>query len=321
MLGPADLKLYGTASLVLLGVLCNVFNLLATLAQQWRSGGVQTAAVIICFISLANVLLQLSTLALVASLWAGALCRPDLPPFFCGVLFLWLSSSSVSFWSVAWLSVLYCVRVLSFSSPLFGAVKRNISAVVGVTLAATVLTSCLMFTPFFYLRYRNEDMNVTENAACVVRKPQFPSWVDVEAYVVVFICYLALMPLMTMLPTSLRLVVFLCKHTWSMKKNQSGFHSADSYLLVCRLTVALVGVYVTTLLTVSLCYFHATFASGLSADVLFLGSSFYCIASAILLSNSNKNLREKLQALLCRAKQPNASSRSAEEKSGVTGTV
>ncbi|XP_051265250.1 taste receptor type 2 member 40-like [Dicentrarchus labrax] len=322
MFGPADLKLYGTAFLLILGVLANVFNLGVMLVQQWRSGGVKTVAAVICFISLGNVLLQISTFVLVAAVWAGVLCGPDLPFFFCVVLFAWLSSSSVSFWSVAWLSVLYCMRVLSFSSVLFRALKENISTILNVALVVTLLTSCVMFSPFFYLHFRSKTLvlNMTEKAACVIRKPLFPPWVDVNVYVIIFICYLTLMPLMIMLSTSLRLVVYLCKHTLSMQKKQSSSPTAESYLLVCRLTVALVWVYLTTLLTISLYYFHAIFASGLSADMLFLGLSFYCVASASLLTCSNKNLREKLRGF-CRGKNTNTLTRSAEDKSGVTATV
>ncbi|XP_040897860.1 taste receptor type 2 member 40 [Toxotes jaculatrix] len=324
MFGSAELKLCGTAFLLVLGVLANIFNLVVMLVQQYRSGCVKTVAVIICFISLGNVLLQTSTFVLVASVWAGVLCWPVLPLFFCVVLFVWLSSSSVSFWSVAWLSVLYCMRVLSFSSALLRALKENISAILNVSLVLTFLTSCVMFTPFFYLHFQSKTLapnNMTGNAACAIRKPLFPAWVDVDVYVIIFICYLTLMPLMIMLPTSLRLVVYLCKHTLSMQKKQSGSHTADSYLLLCRLTVALVWVYLTTLLTISLYYFHAIFASGLSADMLFLGLSFYCAASAILLTCSNKTLREKLRVLLCRGKNTNPLTRSAEDKSGGTATV
>lgn len=321
MFGPADLKLCGSALLLVLGVFANVFNLGVMLLQQWRSGGVKPVAVIICFISLGNILLQISTFVLMASVWAAVLCWPDLPFFFCAVLFVWLSSSSVSFWSVAWLSFLYCMRVLRFSSVLFRALKENISTILNVTLVMTLLTSCVMFTPFFYLHFQREALvrNVTEKAACVFRKPLFPVWVDVNVYVFIFICYLTLMPSMIMLPTSLRLVVYLCKHTLSMKK-QSSSQTAESYLLVCRLTVALVWVYLTTLLIISLYYFHAIFASGLSADMLFLGLSFYCVACAMLLTCSNKNLREKLKVLFCRGKSTNALA-IVEDNSGVTTTV
>ncbi|TKS86182.1 hypothetical protein D9C73_020299 [Collichthys lucidus] len=307
MFGSADLKLCSTAILLVLGVLTNVFNLGVMLSQQWRSRSVNTMAVIISFISLGNTVLQVSTFVLMAMVWAGVLCWPDLPFFFCVILFVWLSSSSVSFWSVAWLNVFYCMRVLSFSLVLLRALKNSISSILKVTLVVTLLTSCMMFTPFLFLHFgiRSLAPNVTENTACVIRKPLFPNWVDVNIYVITFICYLTLMPLMIMLPTSLSMIIYLCKHTLSMQKKSSSFHTVQSYLLICRLTVALVWVYLTTLLTISLYYFHAIFASGLSADMLFLGLSFYCVASAILLTCSNKNLREKLRALFPRGKNTN----------------
>uniref|UniRef100_A0A3Q3WNM0 Taste receptor type 2 n=1 Tax=Mola mola TaxID=94237 RepID=A0A3Q3WNM0_MOLML len=283
-------KLCSTSLSLVLGVLANVFILVIMLRQQWRSGGVKTVAIIICFISLGNILLQISTFARVASLWARVLCLPDLPLFFCILLFVWLSSSSVSFWSVAWLSVLYGMKVLMFSTALFRAPRENISSVLNITLNMTLLTSCVMFTPFLYLQFQKKNRN--DGKDCIT-KPVFPIWVDFKIHVNIFICYLTLTPLMIILPMSLRLVIYLCRHILSMKK-QSRSKTTKSYLLVCRLTVALVWVNLMTLPTISIDYFHAICASGLSADIVFLG---FC---------SNKKLRDKLGLLLCRGKRGNA---------------
>lgn len=316
MLESDDLKLLGIALLLVLGVLGNLFNLGVMLWQRRRSAREKTVAVIICFISLGNILLHTCTFVLVASGRAGVLCRPHLPLFFTVVLFFWFGSSSVSFWSVAWLNVFYCVRVRSFSWSLCRAFAENISTILHVTMVIVLLTSCLMFTPFLGLHFQGQRLNVTEVGACVIRKPLLPAWVDLNAYVIAFICYLTLVPSAIMLPTALSLVVHLCRHT--AKKQRSS--SAESYLLVCGLTVALVGVYLTTLLIISLYYFRALFGSGLSADVLFLGLSFYCVACAALLSCSNKHLREKLKVLFCREKSATTMARTAEE-SGETANV
>lgn len=301
MLESDDLKLCGVALLLVLGVLANVFNLGVMLWQQPRSSGERTVALIICFISLGNILLQTSTFVLVASIRAGLLCRPHLPLFFSAVLYVWFISSSLSIWSVALLSVFYCVRVRGFSRSLCRALDENISTVLNVAMMIMFLTSCVTFSPFLGLHFQGQRLNVTETDACVLRKPLLPAWIDINAYVISFICYLTLMPSTIMLPTSLSLVVYLCRHT--ARRQRGGL--AEPYLLVCRLTVALVWVYLTTLLIISLYYFHALFASGLSADVLFLGLSFYCVACAALLSCSNKHLREKLRALLCRGEGVN----------------
>lgn len=175
-------------------------------------------------------------------------CWTELQLFFCVILFECLSNSSVSLWSIAWLSVFYCVKVLSFSSALWRAIKENVSTNLNVILVATWLISCVMFTPFFYLQ--PHDINRTEKDGCIIRKPLFPAWVNVNAYLIIFIRYLTLLPLLIMLPTSIRLVVYLCKHTLSMQRNQSSSHTVDSYLLICKLTVALMGVYLITLLTI-----------------------------------------------------------------------
>ncbi|TWW60818.1 taste receptor type 2 member 40-like [Takifugu flavidus] len=306
MLESDDLKLCGIALFLVLGVLANLFNLGAMLGQQQG----RTVAVIICFISLGNILLQTSTCVLVASIRAGVLCRPHLPFFFSGVLYVWFISSSVSIWSVAWLNVFYCVKVCRFSWIICRTLEENISSILNITMVIMFLTSCVMFTPFFGLHFQDQHVNATEMGACVIRKPLLPAWVDINTYVITFICFLTLMPSTIMLPTSLGLVVYLCRRTAKTRRSSS----AESYLLVCRLTVALVWVYLTTLLIISLYYFHALFASGLSADVLFSGLSFYCVACAALLSCSNKHLRGKLRVLLCRGKRTNTMVINAEGK-------
>lgn len=320
MLAAADVKLCSLGLLLLLGLLANLFNLGGMLLQrrqqqqQRRSegdGGARAVATIICSVSLGNILQQVSTFVLMASLRAGVLCRPQLPSSFVAVLFVWLSSSSVSFWSVAWLSLLYCVRVppSSSSSPALRALREKISSILAIGLPLTPLTSCAVFAPFLFLSFHREPTlgsgNATVEVPCAPGKPLFPAWVHVNAYAVVFICYLALMPLAVMLPSSLSLVVFLCGRTSSARGRNGGGdgggqRAARSYLLVCGLTVALVWVHLATLLTISFYYFHATFASGLRADVLFLGLSVYCVACSVLLTCSNATLRERLRALLRR---------------------
>ncbi|XP_046904240.1 taste receptor type 2 member 40-like [Hypomesus transpacificus] len=314
------LKFYGMAILLFFGVLWNIFNLVATVVQHGNSRGLQTASLAILFISLSNVLLFLSTFGIIVMMLMGVLCWQELPMFFCVVLYVWLASSSVSFWSIAWLSVFYCMKVVSFSSALLGTIKNNISTVINATLVLTVVSSCVMFAPVLSLTYRNETSitSLAENVTCVIRKPLFPSWMNMNLYVLVFVCYLALFPVMVMLPTSLRMVVHLCKHTMSMRKNQNEFQSADSYLLVCRLTVALVGVYIVTLSFICLFFLYSLFVSQLSADYLFMGYSFYCSATAVLLTISNKSLREKLCLLFC-CEKPLV--RSRDEKSRETGAA
>ncbi|XP_056136235.1 taste receptor type 2 member 16-like [Lampris incognitus] len=311
MFGLLDLKLYGTAILVLVGVLWNIFNLTATIVEQLRSGGIWMVAAIICSISLCNILLHIATFLLAMSEWFGVPCWSDLPWLHSLVLFIWFCGSCTSFWSTACLSLIYCIKVVSFSSPLFHGIKRNISAITGVIMALTLMTSCLFVTPMLLLRRIkvNESLpiNALENTTCTKEIHLFPSWIDTSSYMVSFVCYLALLPLVVLLPTALRLVIFLCRHTISMQKNQNTPSGISSYLLVSQLTVALVGVYVTTTFTISLYYFSYFFKFSLSTDMVFLSLSIYCIASAVLQTASNRRLREHLCALFCNAKPPNTS--------------
>ncbi|KAI4820035.1 hypothetical protein KUCAC02_028028 [Chaenocephalus aceratus] len=62
------------------------------------------------------------------------------------------------------------------------AIKMNLSTILNVALLVTLLTSCVMFTPFFYLNFQTKILvlNVTEKAVCAIKKPLFPVWVNVN---------------------------------------------------------------------------------------------------------------------------------------------
>ncbi|CAL8344115.1 unnamed protein product [Lota lota] len=308
---------------LLLGVAWNSVNLLATLGQPHP---LQPASLIIGLISSANILLDATTLAMQAFVSEGMFLHAWLPLYFRVLIVVWLGTSAVSFWSVALLSTLYCVTVVRSSSPLLLAVKRNAGVVVRAGLALTLVSSYLTFLPFLCLQTRYDPcsthasnnpitlnatnasqslpqkalQNFTENVTCVSSVIGFPVQVNLDVYVVSFVSYLLLLPLFTMLPTSLRLVVYLCNHALSMRANHGGIGRPDSYLLVCGVTVALVGIFVSTLITISFFYLYSTFHSQISSEVLFNAFSYYCVASAALLSASNLPLRERLRTLFCR---------------------
>ncbi|CAL8247914.1 unnamed protein product [Merluccius merluccius] len=320
---------------LLLGAAWNSFNLLATLGQQRV---LQPASLIVCLISSSNTMLDVTTLAMQVVLWELVLHQERLPLYFQVLTMVWLGASAVSFWSVAWLSTLYCVTVVRSSSPLLLAAKRNAEVVVHTGLALVLVFSSLMFLPFLCIQYRhnlcsthtslnpitlnatkasqnlsplnspqnfteNFTQNLTENVTCISSMIQFPVQLNSAVYLVFLICYLILLPLCTMLLTSLHLVIYLYNHVLSVRANHGEFGGSESYLLVCGVTVALVSVFVTTLLMIFFYYIQAIFSSRISADFLFYTFSYYCTASAALLSASNRSLRERMRTLLCR---PNA---------------
>ncbi|XP_018587155.1 taste receptor type 2 member 40-like [Scleropages formosus] len=306
-----------TMAAVCIGFLWNGVNLVATVLHQLRTGGRHTAGLIISCISVSNMLLELSTAGIVAAVWAGMFCLQEVHLLLKAMLFFWFISSYMSFWSIAWLSVFYCVKVVSASSPLIKMLKKNISSIIDLALVLTVGISALILTPFFFLTRENPTnvtmgTNKTENATCVILTPSLPAWINSQIYTSVVIGFLCPIPLAIMLTTSLRLVMYLCKHTMSMRKNKTEIQSTDSYLLVCKLTISLVAVYLTTLATIGIFLVARMAKVDMGNSTLELSFSIYCIATAVLLTASNKYLKEKIWALLCsrRAARPGASTQS-----------
>ncbi|XP_036382034.1 taste receptor type 2 member 40-like [Megalops cyprinoides] len=314
-------ELCGTGIVVAAGIACNVFNLAVTVAHQLKVGIFQTVGLIIFCISLSNVLLEISMFGMVVMLWLTTPCWTGELLLLKVAIATWIQSSSMSFWSIAWLSVFYCVKVVRVSGTLLVKLKRNISSLINAALMLTPLCSFLMSAPLLLLQappFNGTAAQENKNSTCLIRRPVFPSWVEEDVYVLCLLCFLCPVPLMVMLPTSLRLVVHLCQHTQAMRRNETGFQSADSYLLVCKLTVSLVAVYKTTLAIFSFFFIDQMFTRYLQYNFISLSCSFYCIVTGILLTVSNRYLKEKLQVLFCWRNPPKAV---PSTQSGDTGLV
>ena len=315
--GVSELALMGAP--LCAGILLNTCNLILTLLQMWSSRKALAVSAIICSISCGNVLLGLACMAVMLLVFAETtVISGEVNPLFSAALFFWMNSCFVSFWSIAWLSVFYCVTVVSFSMEWLKALKRSISSLTGAALLVTLIGSWLLFSPFFTLRLVIVQLNTTDvtNASATQNQSysagiEFAPWIDSTLYTATFIFLLCPLPLMVMLPTSLRLVLHLCRHMLALRRNQTQCQSSDSYLLVCKLTVSLVGVYVITLLIVSLFFISKLQSqSAMSYDVIMLGCTFYCVASGGLVTASNRHLKEKLRCGACWTDPPDQASKS-----------
>ncbi|KAJ8388731.1 hypothetical protein AAFF_G00129640 [Aldrovandia affinis] len=229
--------------LAVIAILWNVFNLAVTILHQWKTGGYQPIGLIISCISVGNVLLQLSMFTVLLFVWADMLFSAKCLPVLRVIIFIWIQSNCVSFWSIAWLSVYYCVKIIRASNTLLCKLKRNISSFINMALLLTVLCSFIACLPLLSLQLSpvngtapNETQNTTGTSLKIVLLP----WIDETLYIQVLMGFLCPVPVLIMLPTSLRLVAHLCHHTLVMKKNNNQFQGTDSYLLVCKLTVSMV---------------------------------------------------------------------------------
>lgn len=304
------------------GVQLNIYNLLLTLLHLWQNRRALAVNAIICSISSSNVLLSLSCFLLIYLVNGKAIITSSgqTNPLYCIGLFLWLSSCGVSFWSIAWLNVFYCVKVVSLSMECLRTLKRNISSVTCAALILTNVGSFLLFSPFLSLRMVPLQLNPTYGTnGSIVRNAshtlllEFAPWIDSTFYVATFICLLCPLPLMVMLPTALRLVVHLCQHTLSLRRNQTQCQGSASYLQVCKLTVSLVGVYLTSLFIVSIYLISRLDETDLGYEMAMLACTFYSVSTAALLTASSRHLKDRLHCRSCWRDSDPANSRQTTE--------
>ncbi|XP_061115423.1 LOW QUALITY PROTEIN: taste receptor type 2 member 40 [Conger conger] len=229
-----------------ISVLWNICNLAVTVLHLWKTRGSHLpVGLIISCISISNMFLELSMTAVLLLFWAGILFSVNYLPFLRATTFIWLQSMCISFWSIAWLSTFYCVKIVSTSSALLCKLKKNISFFITTALLLTVLCSFVACLPSYsQLPSSNATVaNETRNATGL--NAVLPGWIDTNLYIYVLLGFLCPVPVLVMLPTSLSLVTHLCHHTLAMKKNVNQFPDSDPYLMVCRMTVSMVVVYLT----------------------------------------------------------------------------
>ncbi|XP_026117515.1 taste receptor type 2 member 40-like [Carassius auratus] len=310
-------------ALVVVGVSGNIFNLIFTIQQQVKTRTIQTVGLILNIISISNITLVLATFGMVVSVFQNPQiwCIKPYPLAIRTEIYLMMTSSFISFWAIAWLSLFYCIKVVNFSSDCFRALKRNISSVINAALLLSCVFSSLLFFPMFSLDIvdsleTNESMNDNANLTCPM--PSFTIQMDAYKYAGAILFLLCPIPLMIMLPTSIRMVVHLCAHTLALKKNQTQVQGSDSYLLVCKITVSLVGVYLSTLCIVALFFIIRLIGEFVTYQILASAFSFYSGMTSVLLTASNRHLKEKLWSLFCCRKAQEQASRS---QTVVTGDV
>ncbi|KAI7797710.1 taste receptor type 2 member 40-like [Triplophysa rosa] len=312
--------------LAFVGVSGNMFNLIFTIQQHLKSKNIQTVGLILSIISVNNIVLVIVVLMLVLSVFIVPTiwCIRPYPFFLRTVIYLMLNCSCISFWSIAWQSLFYCVKVVNFSSECLISLKRNISTIINTAVLLSCSGFSVFFSPIFTLDLpaidtsnvsTNYSLNATLNATCP--NPTFFVKIDKMAYAAASLFILCPIPLMIMLPTSLRMVVHLCAHTLALRKNQTQVQGSDSYVLVCKLTISLVGVYLTTLFIVSLFMIIRFMEGTITYLTLAFAFSFYGGMSSVILTASNRHLKEKLWMFCCRkAQEPTTKSQTCETVDG-----
>ncbi len=197
---------------------------------------------------------------------------------------------------------------------------RGTSSVINAAVLLSCVFSSLLFFPMLTLDVvdsEEENHNVNSIANLTCPQPSFTIPMNANAYAAAALCLLCPIPLMIMLPTSIRMVIHLCAHTLALKKNQTQVQGSDSYLLVCKITISLVGVYMSTLCIVALFLIIRFIGEFITYHTLASAFSFYSGMTSLLLTASNRYLKEKLWSLFCCRKAEEQASKSQTVVTGV----
>ncbi|MBN3296101.1 taste receptor type 2 member 40-like [Amia ocellicauda] len=291
--------LIGCGALVLFGMLWNVCNIVMIVPQLCQSKDRQCVDFIILCISVSNVLLDISAFGYLFINQFELHCHTELHTIIRIVFYVFFSATCLSFWSITWLCVFYCVKIVSFPMAFFVKLKRNIPSVINVALILTVVSCLILYIPFFFFSLPTHEENDTLNIKCPELSVHFSKPINRNLYLYTFLCFLCPIPLSFMLTTSISLVSHLCKHTRSMKKNETSFQSRNAYMLIVKMIISLVVVYLVTIIMAFICFIIQEKSTDLANHIIIPNMAFFCLATGVLLTITNKNLKEKFMAACC----------------------
>ncbi|XP_075779244.1 taste receptor type 2 member 40-like [Pelodiscus sinensis] len=125
--------------------------------------------------------------------------------------------STLSLWFATWLSVFYCVKIATFSQPLFLWLRQKISGLLPPLLLSSLLVSLLTCFPSVNTVYRNSSMNnlsgnTTVESKCVI---------DLFSGLSMFSTIGFYSPFIIFIVSSALLITSLWKHSKRMRKAMS----------------------------------------------------------------------------------------------------
>ncbi|XP_068828538.1 taste receptor type 2 member 60 [Capricornis sumatraensis] len=207
----------------------------------------------------------------------------------------WDFLNSATLWFSTWLSVFYCVKIATFTHPIFLWLKRNVSGLVPWMLLSSLGFSTFTTVLFFignqrmyqnYLRRGLQSWNVTRNAVRTYERfCLFP--LKIVTWTVPTVVFIA---------GTVLLITSLGRHTKKVVFSISGFHSSSAQahikalLAFISFAIFFTSSFLSLVLTASGMFPFGEFRFWIWQIVIYLGTAIH----PIILLLSNRRLRALL---------------------------
>uniref|UniRef100_A0A452GMU1 Taste receptor type 2 n=1 Tax=Gopherus agassizii TaxID=38772 RepID=A0A452GMU1_9SAUR len=136
------------------------------------------------------------------------------------LIVVWIFLNTLSLWFATWLSVFYCVKIASFSQPLFLWLKQRISGLVPQLLMGSFLVSlvtCLTSINAIERKYIDHSMN--NLSGNITREGQYK--LDLSSSVFILSMFGYSSPFIIFIISSVLLITCLWRHSKRMEKTTS----------------------------------------------------------------------------------------------------
>ncbi|XP_012508183.1 PREDICTED: taste receptor type 2 member 16 [Propithecus coquereli] len=134
---------------------------------------------------------------------------------------IWEFSNILIFWLTSLLAVFYCVKVSSFTNPIFLWLRWRISRLVPWLLLGSLMISCVTIIPSTLSKFTQIQLNTMEhlprNSTVIVRLAMFQQYL-INAHKLVAVG----IPFLVFLASTTLLVASLIQHVWQMQHRNTG---------------------------------------------------------------------------------------------------
>ncbi|XP_006007464.1 taste receptor type 2 member 39-like [Latimeria chalumnae] len=261
-----------------------------------RNKALKPNELIVTVLAFFNILIQFNLL-----LWFMVYLF-NLCTFFGDVIYQVLDFSDIflsesSYWFIAWLCFIYFVKIVKMKRKFFRSLKQKISLLVNILIFFSMLVNFFLALPVIYMI----KLKANSTSLSMLCKDYYITGDTAYIYSAFLSFFTSFLPLVIMLMSSLGIVIFLCMHSRTMRKNtvagnssHGGAHTAVAMMIVC-----LIVLYMLCKITVLVANIQIAMAEFDISIAIFCASSIHSAGSSVILIIGTVKLRQSCGTLCC----------------------